>query len=243
MDGKVIITMTTIPARIDTTLQWVIAALDSMSYDDYEIHINLPAVYEKTGEKYVVPTWLKDYKHVKVYDGLEDMGPKTKIIPTLMRCKASDFIITVDDDIIYNRNMIDYHMMLREKYPKAATGFSGTKDGRLILTPRTDVEVDILDNYKSASYCRWWFGLDFFRHYANQSWNDDLVVSAYLRDSGFKKIVCTYDSETFFYPRVRSFPIVNLMEMPMTGCDLFRGHAFKSSSPELQVMYDAIQRT
>lgn len=238
---RIIITMTTVPDRMATTLPVALRSLLNLSYEDYEVHLNIPEKYSQTGERYEVPKSLMDMPKLKVFSGLQDMGPKTKIIPTLERVDDDSIIITADDDIVYNRDLIQYHLKVRQFHSNSAIGFSGTKDGRLILTPRFDSPVDILDNYKTASYDRSMFGNDFFSEYADQSWNDDIVVSAYLRDKGIQKIVASYDQETFFVPRVVSFPIVRLLDSSGTGCDLIRGHTMKSNSHELQLMYDGVK--
>jgi len=243
MNDPVIITMTTVPARLNTTLPVALKTLCNLNYDNYELHLNIPMQYALTGEEYeITESFCDAFPKVKIFRVDKDMGPKTKIIPTLQRVKDNELIITADDDIVYNRDLIQYHLKMRKKYPVAAVGFSGTKDGRLVLTPKEDIEVDILDNYKTASYQKWWFGEDFYKYYALQNWNDDIVVSSYLRDIGVKKIVAAYDQETFFVPRVASFPIVRLLESSGSGCDLIRGHTMKSSSPELQEMYEGVKR-
>lgn len=236
---KAILSMTTVPARLAGAL---IRTLKVLSRIGCDIHLNIPDVCVSTGEKYVIPDELRAMDNVLIFENVVDLGPKTKIIPTLQRITDPDtVIITVDDDIIYNRDFVAYHLKSRQKYPAAALGFSGTIQGRLIQTPTVDVEVDILDNYKSASYTRGMFSDDFFTLYANKSWNDDLVVSAYFRDKGVKKIVLTYDKETFYLPRLKSFPLVGLIDCPMTGCDIFRGHANKTDSGTLQAEYESIR--
>lgn len=236
---QVILTMTTVPARIAGILPKTLRVL---SRTGYEIHLNIPKVCVSTGEKYVVPDTLREIKNVQIFEDVQDFGPKTKIIPTLNRVTDPEAIlITVDDDIIYNRDFVAYHINRREQYPDAALGFSGTRHGRLVQVPRADVEVDILDNYKSASYVRSMFNSDFVSKYAETSWNDDIVISAYFRDKGIKKIVLAYDKETFFVPRLRSFPLVTTLECPMTGCDVMRGHVHKTDSMTLQAEYDGIR--
>jgi len=240
--AKVIVTLTTVPDRLNVSLPKTIQSISASEYEDYEIHLNLPSIQAKTNAKYKTPSWINDFKKLKVFSGLEDLGPKTKIIPTLLRVTDPDtIIITADDDIVYHKDMINYHVEARTIYDNCAIGFSGTKNSRLYMTPKGDIEVDILDNYKTASYTRKMFGDDFFSLYADKSWNDDLVISAYLRDKGISKVVMAYDKETFFIQRVKSFPIVNIFDNPMTGCDLFRGHPNKSSSAELQIEYESIR--
>lgn len=240
--SKVILTMTTVPSRMEAALFQSLKVLSDLNYEEYELHLNLPKIYAPTKEKYVTPDWVANMRRVKVFEGLEDLGPKTKIIPTLLRVEDPEaIIITVDDDIIYNRDMISYHVKKRQQYPEAALGFSGTLKDRMFFFTKKDIEVDVLDNYKTASYTRSMFQDDFFNHYADQSWNDDIVISAYFRDKNIKKIVLAYDEETYFVPRVKSFPILNIIECPMTGCDLFRGHGSKNTSQELIKMYNDIR--
>ena len=98
---KVIVTLTTVPDRINTSLQATIKSLSASDYSAYEIHLNLPDTQKTTGAKYESPQWSQDYPKLKVFTGLEDIGPKTKIIPTLLRIEDPEtIIITADDDKI-----------------------------------------------------------------------------------------------------------------------------------------------
>ena len=66
MGQKVILTMTTIPNRLNNTTENsgigpVIKRLTTLSYDNYELHLNIPYRNKKTGEEYIIPEWLKNY--------------------------------------------------------------------------------------------------------------------------------------------------------------------------------------
>ena len=108
-NDKIIFSLTTIPVR----LQYCIENLNIMIRDEIipknaTIELNLPEVFNRTNEKYPVPIGLSD--RVIVYR-TEDIGPITKILPTLQRYDNSDkIIICIDDDCYYSKK--DIYKML-----------------------------------------------------------------------------------------------------------------------------------
>lgn len=89
---KVIVTLTTLPTRIvqeyDHGIKSCLLSLVTQSYEDYEIHFNVPEIYKHTGEPFIIPEWLEqmclDYPILKIFRCL-DYGPITKLVPTLER--------------------------------------------------------------------------------------------------------------------------------------------------------------
>ena len=182
--NNIIITLTTIPTRLDSKhnyhMKYCIESLLNQSYTgSYEIHINIPHVYKRTGEEYIIPKWLNlitDPK-IKIYR-TEDYGSITKLIPTLNRINRKDdrVVIVVDDDIVYHEDLIKEHVKNRENWPDYAVGYDGvrardidgtrsnffkdTRDHYCTATGRNSL-VDILQHYKSISYKRSFFGEDF----------------------------------------------------------------------------------
>ena len=63
--NKVIVTLTTIPTRLNTSedfeqgIKSNLLSLINQSYKDYEIHFNIPSNLKLTGEKYIIPEWVK----------------------------------------------------------------------------------------------------------------------------------------------------------------------------------------
>ena len=104
--AKIVVTMTTVPERLNTTLPVALKSILNMNTEDYEVHLNIPHKHIKTGKEYVIPQALIGVPRLKIFDGLEDQGPKTKILPTIKRLEDDAIIITADDDIIYNKEMI-----------------------------------------------------------------------------------------------------------------------------------------
>jgi len=114
---KVVASLTTSPSRLNL-LEPVIIALLNQDYKPWQIEINLPEKY-KNKEEYIIPefllpkedgkgnTYLK-YPNVKIFRQERDIGPATKIIPTICRyMKDPDvYIASFDDDHKYPPKMI-----------------------------------------------------------------------------------------------------------------------------------------
>jgi hypothetical protein len=232
---KVILSLTTIPNRLNNPdlnggLYPVIKKITNLSYENYEIHLNVPYFNNKTNEEYVIPSWLNDFndEKLKVFR-TEDYGSITKLIPTLERLTDSeDIIITLDDDLEYMDGFIEYHLKKREEYPDCAIGFAGIGaiDGscHFCTTVNKDVRVKILEGYKTVSYKRSFFDDD-FKNFSIGNWNDDMIISAYLGMKNIKKIVVSYEKDDDFTPRVESFPIVGHLPNERGGCWLFRNES------------------
>lgn len=228
--------MTTVPDRLLEPRDYMGAKIGlktilNQSCSNYRIHFNIPYKYNLTNQKIDIPDWLKNYekkyKHLEIYR-TDDYGPITKLLPTLQRIKNNEsIIITVDDDLLYMPEMVDYHLLLRKKYPSSAVGFAGISaiDGscHFCTTLKKDTRVKILEGYKSVSYKREFFNLEeFTNNFALKTWNDDISISAYLGYKNIQKIAASYDNDTDFSPRVESFPVSNHAPTEFSGCYLFR---------------------
>lgn len=230
----VILTMTTIPDRLIDyedrhALQRCLDRLLNLSYEDYELHFNIPEVCVKNGQPYKIPSWLKELNNprLRLFTDVIDNGPITKIVPTLKRItNPNTVIITVDDDLEYMDGFIEYHLKKREQYPNAALGFAGigSIDGSFhyATTVKKDVRVKVLEHYKTVSYTRSMFKNDFFTDFVGKHWADDIVLSAYMGKQNIHKIVLAYDGDTDFRPRVQSFPVVDHLPFEWGGCNVFR---------------------
>jgi hypothetical protein len=114
-NSKVIISFTTTQKRIDKC-RYTIESILNQTVKVDEIRINIPLEYE-------IPYWLKmlerEVEEFRIIICKKDLGPITKIIPTLidktvpMNCR----IIYIDDDIIYNKNMVENLIMYSNIYP------------------------------------------------------------------------------------------------------------------------------
>ena len=229
---QVIITLTTIPNRLNTTnggLKPIIDKMLNLSYSNYVIHLNIPEICKKSGEKYIIPQWLIEINNPKLkIFRTEDYGSLTKILPTLMRLNRNDnsVLITIDDDLEYIDGFIEYHLEKRKQYPNSALGFAGISaingSCHFCTTLKEDTRVKILEGYKTISYVNSFFKQDFFDEFVGKSWSDDIIISAYLGKHNIEKIVMNYNKDLDFNPRVESFPIVGHLPNERGGCFWFR---------------------
>ncbi len=176
-----------------------------------EIHINLP-IYYRNDSKFSydqndIYFLEKLDSRIKIFRPKEDLGPVTKILPTLMRVKTG-LIISVDDDIAYPFDMISQLMNSGVKHPNRVTCGGGfTFGGKGMgeygeyfestqwknLWPVNCAKypfVDILEGYSSVVYNKKIMNkkvIDMIL-YLNKfcKLSDDLTISYSLRSNGVK---------------------------------------------------------
>jgi len=208
-----IITLTTIPSRLkaeyDAGIKSCISSLISQKYPgEYKIHFNIPYKLNSTGEEYIIPQWLTDITianpNFQIFR-TDDIGPLTKLWPTMQRTSDSETIIVVcDDDLVYHEYMLKEQVINQSKFPKSAVGYDGLtcwvpiySDVRdhYITAIRKHVNVKVLQHYKTISYKRKYLGDDFVSFMNDYyEWNDDVLMSAYLGKNNIKR-VSTYSEK------------------------------------------------
>ena len=132
MINKIVITLTTVPERlihpVEDGFKLVVQSVCEQNYSNYEVHLNLPYVYAVTGEEYLIPEWLigfqNKYPHLKVFR-VEDMGPPTKVIPTILRESPETLLIVVDDNLVYHPDMVIEHIKYHEQLPNSVILYDG----------------------------------------------------------------------------------------------------------------------
>lgn len=216
-ESSVIISLTTVPERLadmaDTGIVLTIKSLCEQQDDDYQIHFNIPEIYNITKQPYIIPEWIFEYQkthpQLKIFR-TEDMGPPTKIIPTLQRIKNPETIlVVVDDDLVYYPDMVFEH----RKYQNILDDCAICYDGREPI-PRekygdlrdswvscvTEIrEVEMLQHYKSVSYKKKLFTQDFYDYYVGKTLSDDILVSTFLNDNKIRMFVVPYEKELHLF--------------------------------------------
>jgi hypothetical protein len=179
-ERPLIISMTSIPSRIKASLAYIEEHLEMFPYDS-TIEINLPSIFKRTEIPY--PEVSSKNPRIKIIKVKEDLGPITKILPTLERYQNKKvFIVSLDDDQIYPPHYIEKMYQLAEKakfrhvntcliekwasiYPNI-TGFSGV-----------GYPSDIINVVKLKTL---------YNQLKNQSCcfvADDFVISLYLKEA------------------------------------------------------------
>jgi hypothetical protein len=265
---NIILTLTTIPERLHSIynydMRFCIESLLNQNYTkEYEVHVNIPNVYSKTGEQYTIPDWLQEIEDIRLkIFRTDDYGSITKLIPTLERSTNSDdIIIVVDDDMVYHPDLINEHLNNRDKWPEYAVGYDGIRPKNVDGTPANyfndsrdhffsatgiNALVDILQHYKSVSYKRYFFEDDFVNFIDKYgTWCDDTSVSAYLASKKRPRLATYYsedkifnDFDTYLSNLKHTFPITKYVEHGSEeGCNLARSKNDKVANEKNTYLY------
>ena len=246
MINKIVITLTTVPERlsylVEDGFKLVVQSICEQNYNNYEVHLNLPHVYSVTGEFYLIPEWLEKfqgkYKHLKVFR-TEDMGPPTKIIPTILRESPDTLLIVVDDDLLYHPDMINEHIKYHEQLPNSVMLYDGRglvgdrfndlRDSWIICVTKPTRISGLLQHYKSASYFVKYFEQDFHNDFVGKTKSDDILMTYYFLFKKIKMYVIPYEKDNnklltydnwYNFQGVTTFPITrHSNSLGNTGCN------------------------
>ncbi len=234
MEKFLIISLTTLPSRYNS-LKQCLESLLNQNYSNYEIHLNIPKKNQFEGPY----THKLDYNNdkLKIFY-IDDIGSISKIYYTLKRIEdRNQRIITVDDDIIYDKDMLFEYNRVLDKYNDSCIGFAGIQAinnkgeyKHCCIGPvKTPTSVGILEGYKSVCYKRDFFSDDFFICIIKKDmlWayneifiEDDVIISSYLGYKNIKKIIIPPKiiNENDNIPRCISFPIIRCIANKKSGC-------------------------
>jgi hypothetical protein len=140
---RVVVTFTTIPERIANIDVMIKSILDQTVQPD-KIYFCIPEISRRTQSAYVIPDWLNQIKLLEIIKAPQDLGPITKLVPTWLKEKHEENtrIITVDDDYVYSRYLIESLILWSEKFPEAALGLRG------VLVPSNCLPSDVMRGSK-----------------------------------------------------------------------------------------------
>jgi hypothetical protein len=98
---KIVVSLTTSPGRLKL-LEPVLQSILKQDHPVEHIELNLPLKY-KNKEEYEIPSFVDKYEKLKIFRQDVDIGPATKIVPTIMRYLDSPdvYILSLDDDHRY----------------------------------------------------------------------------------------------------------------------------------------------
>jgi hypothetical protein len=118
-----IISLTSIPSRLPL-IERTLKSLMRQSMAPARIVLNLPRFSKREGVAYEAPSVLDGLDAVTIR-WCEDVGPATKLIPSLLGEAPQQRIIVVDDDRIYPANLVADLAAASDRDPGAAFGMSG----------------------------------------------------------------------------------------------------------------------
>jgi hypothetical protein len=121
--SDIIVTLTTLPSRIDR-IDLTLKSLMRQTVSPQTIRVNVPRSSRREGTAYRIPEWLRERQSVRL-ERCDDLGPATKLIPTLLDAAPGQRLLVVDDDRVYHPYFIEQMMALAGAHPDVAIAASG----------------------------------------------------------------------------------------------------------------------
>lgn len=216
VNTDIVVTMTTLPHRVDTVLPLTLHTLRVQTMMPASVEINLPHT-TKSGEPYVIPSWLQeehDAGRVTVYR-VDDVGPATKYIPTLQRYRNNPDrrILVVDDDMLLHPKRVEEFDAASKRFPNDALTAHGMmidngkinfisfvqsfNDWKMAVMPKarctTEEPIDIITGYQNYLIRPRFFDMRKLTDYdampKEAFWVDDVVISGHLAQQGVTRRV------------------------------------------------------
>lgn len=187
---RIVVSLTTSPDRIDK-IKPVLDSIMNQNIVPNKIYLNLPHIFKRTGKQFdKIPEFITSNPLIFI-NKCEDIGPATKIIPTLVYEKDPEtIIISIDDDILYDKNVINTFIHYSLQYPKSCiTGTSFIEDEYNVLYKKIPFFSRIyysqfLEGYSGVLYkVRFFsnFALDYITESPKYCFlADDLMLSNHL---------------------------------------------------------------
>ena len=179
-------TLTTIPERVDDgKLEKTLSSIRNQTLVPNYIILNVPK-QTRAGKLYDFEKLdrLADKYCVFINIIEKDLGPITKIVPTLEFTKPESKIFIVDDDTIYDKNTLK--TLYDSNLP--AVGFYGRKNLQWFEnTTSTPMKMDFLETYGGVLYdANLLIGLEAVFKCSSQ---DDIVIGKHLKNRGIDSFI------------------------------------------------------
>jgi len=184
--------------------------------------LNLPPIFKRDGTSYTIPEALtKIDPKIKIIR-TEDIGPGTKIIPSLLALdNASDtLVITADDDILMLPRTIEVLADAFHDDDSAVYGLSGYNlTSNLVPLYSNELKsVEVLEGYAHFAVHRKFISADFFYYLQTAHeikagfLHDDIVLANYfaLRNISRVQLLTSAPTEKFFAQMAPSYTMVSI---------------------------------
>jgi hypothetical protein len=238
--SRLVVSLTTSPDRI-VNLDRVVRTLLNQSCAPDEIHLNVPHVFRRSGRTYEIPAWCQAMGPRFRLFRVEDIGPATKSVPTILRFAPDEdvVIVIVDDDVLYLQRTLEAHCLAISADPGCAYGLAGYDllPGGDRRQGRGNVDVGVLEGWASISLHRGIVGEGLERYFeaATRSRacfaHDDVVMSNWLALRGVRRRLVHDRRATIRMMRARGAQL----DIGYLSDSLHRGTEPGSSEPLLRV--------
>lgn len=163
------VSLTTSPRRLNMLQETIESIMGQTILPDI-IVINVPHIFKRTGETYdEIPEYLSKNDRVLI-NRCDDIGPATKILPTINLVQQDDdTIISIDDDIIYCPTFIQTLIKKSSVFPNSAitgTSFSYIHDYNP-MSREMYYNSEVVEGFAGVLYKKWFLA----------NWEDDLDIT------------------------------------------------------------------
>ena len=122
---NIIFSFTTLPSRIPNIKPTIASLLDQSIRPD-QIILNIPKFSKREKKPYKIPEFLKQCPYILINQIEEDMGPATKLLPSLKLIKNTETLIVVgDDDEIYPKKLFENYLNNQPNFKNATMTLVG----------------------------------------------------------------------------------------------------------------------
>ena len=198
----VVVSLTTTPSRIARLRPTLASLLDQTRPPD-AIVLNLPRRCERDASPYAIPRFVAGFPGIQIELCERDLGPATKLVPTLLRePHPESALIVVDDDQIYPRELVANLLRWSARLPDAALchrGFRVPPDfdharrntlyAEHLLRPTA---IEVIQGSAGYLVKPRFFGpalLDYHGAPASARTRDDVWISGHLARAGVQRFV------------------------------------------------------
>jgi len=152
---RIVVSLTTSPRRI-SKIKPVIDCIMLQTIKPDKIYLNLPYIFKRDDSTFEDP--LPDFilNNSLIYiNWCDDIGPATKILPTIEHEKDPEtLILSIDDDTYYPPKLLETFITFSKVYPDACiTGSSFIEDRkRRLPTDKYGTYVQLLEGFSGVLY-------------------------------------------------------------------------------------------
>lgn len=182
---RCVISLTTTPQRLpfikDTLVQ-----LTKQTIPVNQVYLHIPRVSKKTGQPYRVPMAYHQIPGLTIHYCKHDVGPLTKLWPTLeLEHDPDTLIFLADDDEWYPPDFFNelYHQALQ--HPQCALGYRGVQvKPQWTHVNEASTQIDLLETYAGVCYRRGFFDIEKFPPPSDKSpcfTTDDLWIGHHVK--------------------------------------------------------------
>lgn len=205
---RIIASVTTTPNRIDKITNTLVSIINQC-YDIDIIYLIVPYTSHTNSDVYIIPPLIYNLIPKIEIIRCDDYGPVSKVLSLLSRMdiKEDVWIMTFDDDIIYQKNhlsnLVNSIKDINTNEVYGLAGFNIDKDNNFLKQKNST--VDILEGSNTILYHRSIFKSDFTEYInllinnINCRYSDDIIICNYLAKHKIKRnLQCLCSSDIYY---------------------------------------------